>query len=324
MSSEEQAGQDLSATACWGDTLKMAREAREWPQSHVAAQLNLPVSYINTLENSSVVGLPSIVFARGYVRAYARLLKLDDNAVVGEFDQSFPGNSANQAGQIKSVSRIRQQAKVNDPLMKLVTWLFVLGILFLTYWWWQTQSGSTVADPATAEPAQVQPEDAPVVNEDGTLVLPKLDEMPEVVEPAVEENTPMAASEPEPVYLSEEELNALQDQLAQSPEAEPADVLSEQAPVDEPVATSEGAELGLSIEFVGDCWVSVRDAASNKSLVAEIRRKGQVLSLNPEAAVKITLGAANAVGLLTFNGEAIDLDQYNNNNVVRLTLPQVQ
>ncbi len=327
MSSEEQAGQDLSATACWGETLKTTREAREWPQSHVAAQLNLPVGYINALESSSVVGLPSIVFARGYVRAYARLLKLDDNAIVSEFDRSFPGNVGTQAGQLKSVSRIRQQANVNDPLMKLVTWMFVLGIIVLTFWWWQTQSGSSMSDPAVVEPAPIPSSDTdtPVVNDDGTLVLPKIDEQDVTTDAQVETETPMAASEPEPVYLTEEELTSLQGELDQSPVAEQVEESAPESVADSEVATAPlAADTGLAIEFTGDCWVSIRDAVTGKGLVADIRRKGQILSLNHDAPVKIILGAADAVGRLSFNGEVIDLAPYNSSNVVRLTLPLAQ
>ncbi|MFW1678452.1 RodZ domain-containing protein [Pontibacter sp. JAM-7] len=321
MSSEEQAGQDGLTSVCWGETLKTAREAREMPQSQVAAQLNLPVNYIHILENSSVVGLPSLVFARGYIRAYARLVKLDDNALIIEFDKSFPGNGASQAGQVKSVSRIRQQAKVNDPLMKLFTWLFVLGIILLTFWWWQTQSGSTVTG---VEPDQaVQPvADAPVVNQDGTLVLPKLDETDtDTAGSGINdiETASAAVSEPEPVYLSDDELTALQNDLDQN--ASTQDEAQSLVSAEDSVAPAEMVETGLVIEFAADCWVSVRNQTTGQRLVGDTRRSGQTLTLDTGAPLKIILGAADAVSAVRYNGEDIELAAYSSNNVVRLSLP---
>src|SRR5690606_33473732 len=69
-----------------GEALRVAREARGWLKSDVAMQLHLSTDALTHLETGEFDKLPGLIFARGYVRAYAKLLGLDQNQLVHDFD----------------------------------------------------------------------------------------------------------------------------------------------------------------------------------------------------------------------------------------------
>ncbi|MBI1889051.1 MAG: helix-turn-helix domain-containing protein [Burkholderiales bacterium] len=60
-----------------GAQLKAFREERGLTIEQVASQLNLASRQIQALENDNYAALPGLVIAKGFVRAYAKLLKVD-------------------------------------------------------------------------------------------------------------------------------------------------------------------------------------------------------------------------------------------------------
>lgn len=88
----------LSSKASPGMVLAEARNELKWSVEDVAANLNLRVSVIEALESDDYSDLPGPTFVRGYIRAYARLLGVDESEVVDEETiitnqpRSFSGN----------------------------------------------------------------------------------------------------------------------------------------------------------------------------------------------------------------------------------------
>ena len=76
-----------------GESLRQAREVKGWSVAEVATQLNLTPQRLAQIEAGAFDKLPGTTFARGYIRAYAKLLEMDQNRLVMEFDQ-FTGTDA--------------------------------------------------------------------------------------------------------------------------------------------------------------------------------------------------------------------------------------
>lgn len=74
----------LSSKASPGMILSAARNELKWDIEDVAANLNLRVSVIQALESDDYKDLPGPTFVRGYIRAYARLLGIDEADVVDD------------------------------------------------------------------------------------------------------------------------------------------------------------------------------------------------------------------------------------------------
>ena len=65
-----------------GQALQAAREARQLSVPQVADQLKLSSAAVTALEANDWDRLPAPVFVRGYIRAYARLMALDVEALL--------------------------------------------------------------------------------------------------------------------------------------------------------------------------------------------------------------------------------------------------
>ena len=66
-----------------GEQLRKARVGYGRSLEDVAANLNLDVDVVRALESGDYAGLPEPAFIRGYLRAYARLMELDDVQLLG-------------------------------------------------------------------------------------------------------------------------------------------------------------------------------------------------------------------------------------------------
>ncbi len=125
--------------------LAAAREQQGLTKDDVARELRLSEKYIDSLERGAFDELPSMVFARGYVQSYAKLLKLDVNRYLALFDHLYGRASAGNAPQFRMSPGVQSTAKLGDPVIKWSAWVFVLAIIAATVWWWKIQQGSDLA-----------------------------------------------------------------------------------------------------------------------------------------------------------------------------------
>ncbi len=78
----------------------------------------------------------------------------------------------------------------------------------------------------------------------------------------------------------------------------------------------------LTMVFGADCWVQVTDASGRK-LVASLQRAGDRVDVVGDAPLNVVIGAVDAVDVVTFAGEAVELSEYrviNNRTEFTLTL----
>ena len=71
-----------------GDQLRNARQGYRWSVEDVAANLNLTVDMVRALESGDTEVLPGPTFVRGYLRAYARLMEVDESTVLAGADDA--------------------------------------------------------------------------------------------------------------------------------------------------------------------------------------------------------------------------------------------
>lgn len=71
-----------SAGQSMGSMLAHARMEKDWTVQQVADQLKLSIKQIVALEENNFDNLPTLVIVRGFVRTYAKLLKIDADPLV--------------------------------------------------------------------------------------------------------------------------------------------------------------------------------------------------------------------------------------------------
>ncbi|MCB9707790.1 MAG: helix-turn-helix domain-containing protein [Myxococcales bacterium] len=109
-----------------GGYLRESRERRRIPLSEVAHATRIPERTLRDIEEDKFEALPGSVFVRGYLRSYARMLGIDDRAIVGGFRGPTPSEDASPKPPTASVPAVSG----SRWRFGLVISLVILGILF--------------------------------------------------------------------------------------------------------------------------------------------------------------------------------------------------
>ena len=114
-----------------GDTLRQARESNGWSLAEVALKLNLTTTSLGNLEAGAFDKLPGHTFARGYIRAYAKLLELDQDRLVADFDAYTGTDSAGSS--VHALGRIEEPTHLAQSLLRFVSVGLLLGLLAVSF-----------------------------------------------------------------------------------------------------------------------------------------------------------------------------------------------
>lgn len=126
-----------------GALLKAAREAQEISERETADRLNWMPNYVGIIERDDYQSLRSPAFARGYVKAYGRLLQLDEDKLLAAFDRLRSERETPQLQRIETRSLQLQHTGLG-----VVVGLTVLLLLVGALWWWQGGGNVAAVDPA--------------------------------------------------------------------------------------------------------------------------------------------------------------------------------
>lgn len=144
----------LDAFTTPGSLLKAARKAQGMSEREAADRLNFMPNYVAILERDDYAALRSPPFARGYVKAYGRLLGLDENHLLSVYD------AVNVVEPAPAEKRVQTRPlQLQRTGLGVVTGLGILLLLILTLWWWEKGQGEQPL-PELNKGAQAQSDDA--------------------------------------------------------------------------------------------------------------------------------------------------------------------
>ena len=149
----DDAPRQVDAFTTPGTLLRAAREAQGIPEREAADRLNFMPGYVAILERDDYQALRSPAFARGYVKAYGKLLGLDEESLLSSFDQLRV--STEPTGQKRVETRPLQLQRTG---MGVFIGLAVLALLVLGLWW---LGDSESLDKALPEQGEIQAEQMP-------------------------------------------------------------------------------------------------------------------------------------------------------------------
>lgn len=299
-----------------GEQLRQGRERLGLSVSAIADEQHLRPSVIQAIENGDYSKIDSELFLKGYVRAYARQVGLDADAVIADLNRELEParqqrEQEHQASPLVSIERKkRRKRQVAKVLLAL---LVVALVAYLIAGYLAEQGDDREAAPEAETPAEaVTPEQGPAADgQDVQPVTEPNDEFGAAEQPLPEEGStvleservsPAEPMEPEPIGAELDELPA--DRVpAVTQSTEPA--LQEEQLL-APAATTEAR---LQIAFSGDCWVQVTDAGGSR-LVSGLRRSGEQLDVTGDAPLTVVIGAVSAVESIRFQGEALNIGDF--------------
>ncbi len=295
-----------------GAELRKAREASGLAIDDVAQQLKFAPRQIESLENERFDRLPGPTIARGMVRNYARLLKIDPEPLIERMAPRV--EKAPDPAQI--AARFRQPVPFSDAGKRstLLYAGFSIGLLVLVgavaFGWQKDQ-----AAPAFVAPAQTQrAPSAPATQAAATTQLPRqqvIAQPPPEEEKLVEGNAEpqLARAEPQPAAPEKKAISP--EKKAVAPEKKPVEVAKADA------ALAPGVHR-IVLRCEEEAWLEVRDA-TGRVLVSSLNPAGTERIVRARGPLDLVIGNAQHVKLI-HNGTPVDLTPHIRVEVARLTL----
>jgi cytoskeleton protein RodZ len=297
-----------------GKTLAAAREAMGWTVEQVADQLKLAVRQVVALEAGDYASLPGPAVVRGFIRAYAKVVKLDAVPLVALIPLDTPAASDATGTTVlrnKPASFSEVRFPTNGKRSKLpLGWIAVLVLVAAgagLAWQFQLipaalmRSGAPAPAAASGQasvtvlqaPVSAKPADAPI---ETTLVKPG-QELP----PVVTNSVPLISVPP---------------QTAQS--TTPPAPLPAAGVAPAPAAAAPAAANVLVLSATGDSWVEVRPL-KGKPLLSKLARAGSTETLTLDQPVTLIVGKPSVVNV-TLRGEPVALPPVAGSTVSRVSL----
>jgi cytoskeletal protein RodZ len=115
-----------------GALLKEAREAHELSLREVADRLHLMPGYPAIIERDEFQTLRHPAFARGYVKAYGKLLGLDEERLLAAFDRMQAAAKKPEPRKIRT-----RPLQLQHTGVAVVVGLLLLALLVVAIWWWR-------------------------------------------------------------------------------------------------------------------------------------------------------------------------------------------
>jgi cytoskeleton protein RodZ len=284
--------------------LRTARESMGLGRPYVARSLNLSVDLVEALEEGNHDRLPSPVFVRAYLDAYARLLGQAPEPLRLAWESAHPWTARPAFTIPQSHARAGQQRALSGLLLAI----FALGLGLLIGSEWNRSRLPVHAPPVVAtaptQPARISQPAAP----------------PALMAPPVSVATPTPDT---PAQLAEvPSVGAAMRESSETPVASPQAVPQTAATPAQP--TGEGplrlvlAPATPRLEFIADSWVDIRDAKDAQSLAGLIPA-GTIQYLGGTPPWSFVLGNSPGVRI-TYQGRPFDQSRYNRGRVARFTL----
>ena len=299
-----------------GQELAAAREARGLALADVAQQLKFAPRQLEALEQEQFSALPGATFARGMVRSYARLLKLDPDPLVERIAGRFEVPDSNRLA-----ARYHQPVPFSDSARKS-TFVYLglsLGVLVLVgvvgYEWQQERQaaakskGTEVAKAAPKErdrERETKPRAAPVPAQVAVAPAPAPAAPVAPVPVATEKSKAVTTVAVAPSAVTPEKPKAVAQDKDKDKDKE------------KPKVVSSGPHR-LVVRTDGEAWIEIKDAA-DRMLVSSLNPAGSERVVRGKPPYQLVIGNASNVRVL-YDDKPIDLAPHTRQDVARLTVP---
>ena len=269
-----------------GVVLKKAREAQKLSIQDVCGRLHFNEKLVKALEEDEFTAFNDPAHARSFIRGYARLLGLDEEALLDKHRQLFPEQVLNAIG-VKT-----QTMAMTSKGFEMPKYSWMIGVLIiLLALMWSLSNINFTSFSETKAPA------APVTSAEA---------LPEVALPAAER-----ATESDAQQLTTE----IQLPPAQTAKPEAA---SPEAVKTEPAKVDAANTIDVQLNATENSWVTVKDS-TGKTIFTKLVKAGANEHLRGVPPLNLHIGNAKGTQVL-LNGQSVDFSASIVNNTARVTL----
>lgn len=288
-----------------GAQLAAHRQQRGWSIEQVASQLNLAPRQVVAIESDDYAALPGMPIVRGFVRAYAKLLKIDPAPLLA----TMPGETvvANESASLRrSVSapflesRMPSMSDRSGMSGKRIAGLVLLVLIAAAIWAVQRMDGLS----GLAGEGMTVRELAGVSESTPVPPAPTPEPVPEVAAP-VPDQTAQA-----PVRMDEAATSP--PPATSSPASAPDAALLQQD------AAASAVKNTLVLSVREDSWVEIK-GADNRPVISRVVPAGTTETVEITGPLSVVIG--NAAGVdVTLRGEPLELKTGARGNVARMSV----
>jgi len=282
-----------------GKRLQAAREDRHLGREEVAHHLHLDVKLIIALEEDDYEKLPSPSYICGYLRSYARLLKLPEDEIVKSYTQGQVISAALLPENVDIVSKKKHTSKSSySTVMVLVV---VLALVFFAFWLFDMVMNTKFTEiQGTEKEINTTTIEEPATGDSGELTPYTYNNAEKTIET---DNTSTAATM-EPTEIAEFKKNNI--------------ATTEVINSDAKKATQNASKEKLLLVYDEDSWTEVVDSDGNR-VIYRLVTKGSELSVKGKPPFTILLGNAPGVTVL-LNGDLFDHKRYHRDRIAYFRL----
>ena len=306
-----------------GASLKRARERAGLSVDEVAQALKLAPRQVRALEEEDFAQLPGRTFARGFVRNYARLLKLDGDDLLAQLPDAThaPALAAPSLHSTGGTMGEVPVARVARPAAGrwLIPLLLVACVVGAGAYEWYRSGRAMPGDAAGGEAAPSSVTAAPPTGTarsdlPNPLSAPAAETIPAENRegPATPRESASMPSQPAAGSEPAAQLGAADARTETAAAAAP-----ETQGTSAPGAASE-APAPLVLSYRASSWTQVRDGKGQIILLRTVPA-GSEQAIRGTPPFDIVLGNARAVTIV-YRGQAVDLARYSHQNIARLRL----
>ncbi|MDO6746032.1 RodZ domain-containing protein [Gilvimarinus sp. 1_MG-2023] len=265
-----------------GQTLVEARTRKGLTCEQVAQELNVQLDKLRALEEDNFDQLFSPVFVRGYIRSYAKLMKIDGEPLVAQYDAAHKVEDQ----PLPQSESLNVKIKTNTPKwpLRLLVIVVIIALWVFAYWYFADASDSSI---------QPQQNNMAHTNTPETSVQSPTSEPAQAEAESALDNERMGQPTADLVDVSETAVN-------QAIENDSTDSQAMASLATEPAlaTVTENAQPDtLQLAFEHDCWVNVTDATGDV-LVAALQEAKTQLVVDGVGPFDITLGNASGVSVV--------------------------
>ena len=309
------AGAAGSSDEAPGKILAAQREAMGWTVEQVADQLKLAVRQVIALEAGDSAALPGPAVVRGFVRAYAKIVRLDPAPLVAKISLDAPGPSDATHTTLRhskpaSFSEVRFPShgkRAALPIVPILAVVVVVGAAAAAWHFGLVSKLSNRADPATTSTVAA-PLAQPAGSTASTAVTAPLTAAPATVTtssapvavPNLQNPSVPLISVPPPSAVTPGSPASQAAPAAATPGA------AATAPAATPAAAAAPAGANALVLTVNaDSWVEVR-RAKGAPLLSRMLKAGSTETVEVSEPVTLVVGKPSGVSA-TFRGNAVEL-----------------
>ncbi|WP_334187704.1 RodZ domain-containing protein [Noviherbaspirillum sp.] len=288
------------------------REARGWSVDQVASQLNLAPRQVQAIERDDYASLPGMAVARGFIRGYAKLLKVDPVPLLAAIPADAAGQTSQAVSPRKTLSapfaETRLPSMMERPAFphkgKIIFLVIALAAAGVAFKFFQDRELPALTEALSTQFEKQAAAVSGKASESNAASTPDAATGPDAPSTAPPVNS-VTGVEPSPPSTPPDQAAIANGQQASSAPGAPTE-------------SSSAALNALVLTSREDSWVEIR-RADNSVLLSKVLKSGQSETVELTGPVSVTIGNAQGIDM-TLRGAPVQVKSGSTNNVARLKL----